>query len=433
MEGLSVWLNRRSAPVLATMAMLVAVMAFSLLGHHLVHFGRGVLLAPGDLWSLALSSTAILHGDFARVYVHDGALTSPPAFELALAPVVALGHALGLSPRLHAPGMPLSMWFVLGPAAVLMASPALFAVDAVARAWRFSERQRLAVALVGALGVATVAGYWGHPEDCLALAFVVWAALAMDRFGASAAPRAAWLLGVGIAFQPLALLGVVPVLARLPWRDAARVSWRLLVPSIVVVLPPLLAETRQTLFVLVHQPFQPAYNSFTPLTRLAPHIGPGLDGGGPTRLVAIVLSGALALAVCRRRHDLATVLTMAAVAFFVRVLLETELNWYYLWPVPALCLLLAMRRSAARFWVCALALAASLLLGRHAVHAIALWWPACIVATTLVLLTALPSIALPWPRRPTRAPRPPLGDPEPARPVEFAPMSEHVGAGGRRE
>ena len=429
MEGLSVWLNRRSVPVLATMAMLVAVMAFSLLGHDVVHVGRGALLAPGDLWSLALSSTAILHGDFAHVYVHDGALTSPPAFEFALAPVVALGHALGLSPHLHAPGMPLSMWFVVGPAAVVMASPVVFAVDAVARAWRFSEHQRLAVALVGALGVATVAGGWGHPEDCLALAFVVWAALAMDRFGPSAAPRAALLLGVGIAFQPLALLGVVPVLARLPWRDVARVSWRLLVPSVVVVLPPLLAETHQTLFVMVHQPFQPADNSFTPLTGLAPHIGPGLDGGGPTRLVAIVLSGLLALVVCRRRHDLPTVLAMAAVAYFFRVLFETELNWYYLWPVPALCLLLAMRRSATRFWVCALALVVSIVLGRHAVHAIAWWWPACMAVTTLMLVTALPSVALPSPRRRSEAPRPPVGDLEPARPVEFAPMSENVGRG----
>ena len=47
---------------------------------------------------------------------------------------------------------------------------------------------------------------------------------------------------------------------------------------------------------------------------------------------------ALALAVCRRRHDLQTVLAVTAAAFFLRVLLETELNWYYLWPVPALCL-----------------------------------------------------------------------------------------------
>ena len=111
-----------------------------------------------------------------------------------------------------------------------------------------------------------------------------------------------------------------------------------------------------TLIVLVHQPFDPNFVSFTPLTHLAPVIGPGTRrrGSHPPRWPRCCQL-ALALAVCRRRHDLQTVLAVTAGAFFLRVLLETELNWYYLWPVPALCLLLSMRRSAARFAVCAAA------------------------------------------------------------------------------
>ena len=103
-----------------------------------------------------------------------------------------------------------------------------------------TERSRLALALVGALGVANVAGGWGHPEDCVAVAFVVWAALALERGGSVAAPRAACcLLGVGIAFQPLAVLGVAAVLARVGWRTAARLSWRLVLPSLAVAIAPL--------------------------------------------------------------------------------------------------------------------------------------------------------------------------------------------------
>ena len=49
-------MEHRAAPVLATAAMLVVVMAFSLLGHVVLHIGRVGLLAPGDLWSLAGSS-----------------------------------------------------------------------------------------------------------------------------------------------------------------------------------------------------------------------------------------------------------------------------------------------------------------------------------------------------------------------------------------
>ena len=134
----------------------------------------------------------------------------------------------------------------------------------MARHWRFSDGARMALALVGALAVANVAGGWGHPEDCVAVALVVWAALELERRGRAGGPRAALLLGVGIAFQPLALLGVVPVLTRLGWRGAARLWWRLLLPSLVVVVPALVAEPHRTIFVLVHQPFQPRYISFTP-------------------------------------------------------------------------------------------------------------------------------------------------------------------------
>ncbi len=424
MGRLSTWAEERSAPVAATVAMVVVVMAFSLFGHAAVHVGRPGLVSPSDLWSLATASSAILHGHFADVYVRNGALTSPPAFEMLLVPVMALGGLLGLSPHLHTNGEPLSMWFVLGPAAVVLASTALFAIDAVARQWRFSERSRLALALSGGLGVANVAGGWGHPEDCVAVALVVWAALTMDRRGAGSAPRAALLLGVAIAFQPLAVLGVAPVLARVGWRRAAKLSWLLVLPAVVVVLPPLVTETHRTLFVLVRQPFQPAYVSPTPLTHLAPVIGPGLDGGGPTRLIASLLGAALAVLVCRRRHDLATVLAVTAAAFFIRVLLETELNWYYLWPVPALCLLLSMRRSTMRFAVCTVALVVSIVVSVHdRLHHGPLWWPTLMSTLVVMLLCAGPSPRR-WvgltSRRQRRAP---------SEPVEFEAMGEPVGVG----
>jgi hypothetical protein len=389
---IAVWASERNAPLVATVWMLAGVMAFSLLSHTLLHGGPVSLASPSDLWNLASSSIAILHGHFSHIYFRGSALTSPPALEFVVAPVLRIGQLLGLSPHLKARGEPLSMWFALAPAAVLLASSALFAVDAVARHWHLSDGRRLALALVGALGVGNVVAGWGHPEDCVALAFVVWAALSMERRGPAGAARAALLLGLGIAFQPLAILGVVPVLCRLDWRLALRVSWRLVAPSALVLAAPLVAEARQTLSVLVRQPFDPRYVSFTPLTHLAPVIGPGTDGGGPARLVATVLSMGLALVVCRRRHDLQTVLAVTTAAFFLRVLLETELNWYYLWPVPALCLLLSMRRGRAPFALCTVAFALSVVLGNHGqVHRIGLWWPALMGTLVVMMLTAIPA------------------------------------------
>ncbi len=391
MKRISAWAEERTPPVAATMAMLVGVMAYSLLGHLVVHTGGPGLVAPGDLLSMANSTWAMLHGQFSHIYVRNGALTSPPAFEVLLIPIMALGQQVGLAPHLHAAGVPLSMWLVLGPSAVIVASSALFALDAVARHWQFSERRRLALALAGGLAVANVVGGWGHPEDCVAVALVVWAALTMERNGPEGAPRAALLLGLGIAFQPLALLGIAPVLGRLTWRAATRLLWRLVLPSLVVLVLPLVAETHRTLFVLVRQPFQPRSISFTPLTHVAPAIGPDLAGGGPTRLVTIVLAAALGVLVCHRRHDLPTVLAVTALAFFLRVLLETELNWYYLWPVPALCLVLSARRSTTRFALCVAALVVSMVLGDRRVHQIVPWWPALMATLVVMLLSVGPS------------------------------------------
>jgi hypothetical protein len=412
----------------ATVALVVTVMTYSLVSHAALHGGQVTPNTPDDLWGLAASSWAFAHGEFAQIYVRHGTLTSPPALEIVLAPALLLGQAIGASPQTGGPAQPLGMWCVLGPTALLLASTVLFAVDAVARSWRLSEGARLALALVGGLAVANVAGLWGHPEDCVALAFVVWAALALERGGTAAAPRAALLLGIGIAFQPLAVLGVAPVLTRLGWKAAGRLWWRLVLPSLAVLVAPLLSEPGRTFFVLVHQPFLPRYVSFTPLTHLAPVLAPGVDGGGATRLIATVTSACLAVAVCRRRHDLTTVLTVAAAAFTIRVLLETELNWYYLWPVPALCLLLSARRSSARFWLCSAALVVSMVLGDHdTVRDLALWWPALMATLVVMLLSAGPSprrwVALATGRR---------GGPAPAHPVECGAM-EPVGAGGGRE
>jgi hypothetical protein len=390
---ISNWIAERRAPVVATFAMFVPVLAYSLLGHSGIHGGHYELVTPSDLWGLTASSWALVHGQFAHIYVvPQGTLTSPPAFEVALAPVLLVAQATGLAAR-H-PGQPVGMWLLLAPVVLFFGSTLLFALDAVTRQWNLSEGRRLGLALVSALGVANVTGLWGHPEDCIAVAMVLWSALAVERHGSAGGPRAALLLGVGIAFQPLAVLAVAPVLTRLGWRSVARNSWRLALPSLVVLAPALLGEPGRTRFVLVDQPFLPDSVSFTPLTHLAPAIGHGIDGGGPTRLVATVLAVALAVVVCRRRHDLPTVLTMCAVAFFLRVLFETELNWYYLWPVAAVCLLLAARRSGARLALCSAAVVASMILGNHnTVHDIVLWWPALMV-TLLVMLASASGVSL---------------------------------------
>ncbi len=158
----------------------------------------------------------------------------------------------------------------------------------------------------------------------------------------------------------------------------------------MLLIAPFVASTSHTWFVQIHEPFQPRYVSKTPLTHLAPTLSPGVRGGGPTRALSTVIGIALGFVVCRRRYSLGIVLFIIAVAFYIRLLLETELNGYYFWPVIGLCLLLAMRAGWARFVICTAATLATIVLGNHRVHQIGVWWPAIMATTLVVLLTAVP-------------------------------------------
>jgi hypothetical protein len=111
--------------------------------------------------------------------------------------------------------------------------------------------------------------------------------------------------------------------------------------------------------------------------------------GGTMRTVSTLIAVVLAVAICRRRNDLPTVLLVMAIAFAVRVLFESELLGLYFFPVVAITLLLALRRSWALFVWCASASLACLVLGDQKVHGdITLWWPAIMATTVFMVVLA---------------------------------------------
>jgi hypothetical protein len=219
----------------------------------------------------------------------------------------------------------------------------------------------------------------------VALALVLWAALAVERSGRAGLARAGWLLGLAVAVQPLALLAAAPVVARFGRRALPGFCGRLALPSVVVLLPELATQAARTLHQVVDQPSFPLDASSTPFSHLARSLGHGMYDGGTVRMVATVAAVVLGWVACRHRRDLPTVLLVMALAFTLRVVFETELLGYYFFPVIALCLLLTMRQGWSRFaWCSALALACTLL-GNRREHVIVLWWPA-IIAITLAMV-----------------------------------------------
>ena len=402
MRRVSPWLDARAVPFMVTLFLAAAGAVYSLAWSALAHHKWQVY---SDLWNSADMSLAVGHAHWSAVYAYPSQIESPPGFEYLLAPVMVLGHAIGLGTTIAEGHGFMVFGLILAPLAVLLAGSVLFALDAIARSWGFSEVQRAAVSLVAGLGVVSAVVFWGHPEDCIALALVLWAAVAADHSGSARASRAGWLLGAAVAFQPVALLGVAPVVARFGWRDLGRVAWRTALPSALLLLPEVLTSAAVTLHRVVDQPYFPADESSTPFGHFSRALGNGFYSGGTLRLVSTLAAAAVGYIACRRRHDLPWVLLVMSLAFTLRVLFESELLGFYFFPVVAICLLLTMRRSWSLFGACAVASVVCLILGNRRAHDIVLWWPAIMATTVLMVGLAAASLRRRPMPDPPRAPR----------------------------
>jgi hypothetical protein len=394
------WLETRSVPTTVTVGMVVGAVVYSLVWTALAHHKWQVY---SDLWNSAGMALAVGQAHFSAVYAYPSQIDAPPGFEYLLAPFMVLGHAIGLRTTIAHGGGLMVYSLLLVPLATVLAGSLLFAVDAVARRWGFSEGRRVAVSVVAGLAVGSDVVFWGHPEDCIALALVLWAALAVDGAPTKGVTQAGWLLGAAVALQPLALLAVAPVVARFGRRDLWRAAWRIVLPSVLLLLPELLTSAAVTVHRVVDQPYLPADESSTPFAHFARALGDGMYSGGTLRLVSTLGALVLGFVACRRRYDLPTVLLVMSLSFTLRVVLESELLGFYFLPVAVLCLLLTMRRSASMFCLCAAASVACLILGNRRAHDIVLWWPAIMATTLLMVGLAVASVRRgPASRRPRR-------------------------------
>jgi hypothetical protein len=343
---------------------------------------------------------ALVHGHLGGVYTPSTGLVSFPGYVVLMAPVAAVFSALHLEmgPQLAAFAAPTG-WVLVGPFELLTSCVALFGADAAAERLGVTGWRRLGLALVGAMVLSEVTIGWGHPEDAVAIGLVLYAVVAADRRRFN---RAAWLLGVAVAVQPLAVvaagaLGGV-VAARAGRRAVVALVAPLVLPSAVVLAGPLVASWHATIHALVDQPNYPSFNHPTPWTSLLPRLHERFVAvpAGPGRLVVTVASLVAGYAVCRRRPTVASVLWVVAAALFLRVVGESVVDAYYLWPVLAVVLVLAAGLPAWRWWAtAATALGLTWFSGVH-LGGIWPWW-------SVVVLGLGACLALAWPSGPAAA------------------------------
>ena len=351
------WARRRATPIACTLVVLVAGMALSLLWVPLVDHVSG-WSAPPDLWQTFRAAHLVGWGGEADIYQAGTDFLSPPAFPVLLAPVAMLSGALHLSESFLIMLPHPTAWLLLGPADFLCGSVVFFALDATAHRLGVPRARRVAALWVCAGLSVPLLWIWGHPEDLVALALALYALLA--AFDARWT-RAAVLVGLGLAFQPLVVLVAPLVFARLPWRELPRALAVAAAPGAALLAFPFAHAWRTTWHEVVEQPTFPTLGHATPWLALAPvlhqthraSVVPVAErlffapvettAGGPARLLAIALAVAIGVVVARTRPSEHVVVWLAAGCLALRCVFESVMFPYYV--VPAL--LVAVLAAAA--------------------------------------------------------------------------------------
>jgi hypothetical protein len=402
------WTRRRRWPLAAALASVVTGMAFSLAWGPVVHGGTWthMWLTPGDLWGVYRSAHYVGWGGYSDIYGAGTGFLSFPGILFLYAPLAALTGALGMTENFPYPLAHPTTWLVLGPYSLLIGAVVLFALDSVAERLGVPKGRRAVLCFAEAAVLWNVDVIMGHPEDALALAFALYALMAL---WSNQTRRSGWLFGLAVLFQPLVLLMFPVFLFHTAWGQRAKTLCRSVVPSFVALALPLVADWHYTSRSLVDQPFPLRTAHITPFTSWAPKVAIASVAGGPGRMIALLLCVGIGWVSTRHRLGLADILWIAAVCLSLRTVLDSALASYYPWPPLALALVVAAGRSRSRLavtWLCAIGVTVTASLHFGPWWA---WWSGVVGGLVVTLGVARPAHAV-VPDEASIAPAP-IGDP----------------------
>jgi hypothetical protein len=401
------WLVRRLFPVLATVGLVVIGMASSTWWGPAI-LGKSAWSLPYDLWGTLIAAQRLLHGDLSGLYTQPTGLVAFPGTAAILVPVAAVISVTGLS--LRAPGPHNThpgVWLVAGPYEIALSAVALFAADAIAERLGVTRPKRALLAAASAVTLWSVSVEWGHPEDAVAVALLLFAILALANAHVA---RSAWLMGAAVAVQPLVLLALPIVLVVIEPRRLAGFLARAAAPGVALLGAAAWANWHATVTAVTSQPNSPTINHATVWTAFAPPLSHGAVAAGPARVLAILVACVCALGAGRRwgaartaarwsPQTLAEVLWWTAVALALRSVFEPVMVAYYLWP-PLAVALVAASANWSRLVPTSVATATVTFVSQLRWHAPWAWWIPMIAGLALTLFFAR------VPRRPEGAPEP---------------------------
>ncbi len=381
---------------------------------------RSGWVVGGDLWGIFRGAHYIGWGYLGGVYFPSNGIVSLPGLEIVLAPVAMLSGKLGLSESY----MP---FFLAHPTAALLLQPiilifgstVLFAADALAERLDVTRKRRVILCVVVATIAWPVVAVWGHAEDCLSVAFAIYALIAAcDGHW----PKCGWLLGIAIVMQPLAALLVPLAIGATPAGQRAMVLIRSAAISAFLVAVTFASNAGWAYQALVKEPTPPALNHATPWVALAPTVtGAGsfrttagavsstlghwavtssnavardvvTVSGGPGRLLYVVVALLVGVFAWRRPPRPEQLIWLAALVLGMRCLFEAVMTPYYLAPPLVLALVMAARGSRTRFWAAAVIAVEVTVFSYHHLEPW-LWWLPVVIGSAAVLALACPTSA----------------------------------------
>ncbi len=356
-------------------------------------------VTPGDIWYSVRTAHWIGWGSLSFVYSNtQSELITLPGFEVLLTPFVVLSSALGLSE--NAPGLLPNLhpqaWLLIGPVSMASGGLALWAFDSMARHMRVPTTRRKILLVLEAGAIFPAVALWGHPEDVLAVGFLV---LALRKLLEGREAAAGWLLGAAIAFQLFAVFALPVLLAVVGLRKSATLLARAAMLPGFLFVAVAIPDFHDSVRTLLQQPTPPAVNHATPWVDLSPKLPHGYVAGGPTRtigLVAAVVAGALARP---RRQNPAQLLWLMAVALAARCVFDPVMTPYYVMPCVALALVAGAGNRPTRFALTAIA-AAGLSVMTFTRHDMWTYW----LLMTGIMIALLVTAWIPKPLKVTQKP-----------------------------
>jgi hypothetical protein len=371
----------------------------------------------GDVWGIYRGGQYVLWGDLGGIYNQGTGIIAFPGMSVLLVPVAFVSQHLNLSSSfgpfmLQRP----SVGLVLMPFELLLGSSVIFAADALAQKLAIAGGRRIWMCAIVAIVAWPVVAVWGHAEDSLAMAFTLYAMVALldERWS-----RVGWLFGLGIVMQPLVLLLLPMLFFYTPSGQRLMLAIRSLVVSAFLVGVAFAGDASDTYRALVKQPTPPSINHATPWVALSPRLNSGavqtfhgaslhpLAGsshrfavnvvagtgravvyvsGGPGRMIDVLAALVIGLVVWRWRPAPARLLWLAAVVLASRCFFEPVMTPYYLAPPLILCLIMAALQSRKRFWAAVILALEVTVFAYHHLNPWAWWLPVVVGLAAVVAL-----------------------------------------------